>query len=338
MRSVHGSEELVVGSFVLHPDLNPEGEEVWLIDLDIVPNVCSIVKYPPENGSGLGRAGRRTFLPSASRNGLPSAGMAGTGGPAIESVDRALRLLQELGRHGSGATLDELAGAAGFPKSSVHRTLASLRERGFVSQHDDGKYLIGSELLRVAFDFYERIDVRSVLRPLLVRLSERFNETVHLGVLDGGDVVYLDKLESTHPIALTSRVGGRNPAHCTAVGKALLAWSYPTDEALRAWVARRGPLERRTQSSITTVDALIREAARIRADGFARDREESELGVRCVAVPLFLGGTLPRAAVSISAPKERLPASRMREIGPSLIRATREAALLGETALLAEGT
>jgi IclR family acetate operon transcriptional repressor len=256
--------------------------------------------------------------------------------PAIESVDRALRLLQELGRHGSGATLDELAGTAGLPKSSVHRTLASLRVRGFVSQHDDGRYLIGSELLRVAFDFYERIDVRSVLRPLLVRLSERFNETVHLGVLDGGDVVYLDKLESTHPIALTSRVGGRNPAHCTAVGKALLAWTYPSDDALRTWLSRRGPLARRTPTSITSVDALVREVARIRADGYARDREESEPGVRCVAVPLFLGATHPRAAVSISAPKERLPASRMREIGPSLIRMTREAALLGERALLEE--
>lgn len=248
--------------------------------------------------------------------------MAAADAATIESVDRALRLLQELAGHSSGATLDELASAAQLPKSSVHRTLAALRERGFASQQDDGRYLMGWELLRVAFDFYERLDVRSVLRPLLVRLGDEFNETVHLGVLDGGDVVYMDKLESTHPITLTSRVGGRNPAHCTAVGKALLAWTYPTGETLRAWADRQGTLASRTPNSITTVGALVAEAARIRADGYARDREESEVGVRCLAAPVFLGADVPRAAVSISAPRDRLPAGRIREIVPILLEAT----------------
>ncbi len=252
--------------------------------------------------------------------------MAGSGAPAIESVDRALRLLQELGGHASGATLDELAGAAGLPKSSVHRTLAALRERGFVGQHSDGRYLIGWELLRVAFDFYDRIDLRAALRPLLERLRDELNETVHLGVLDGGDVVYVDKLESTHPVTLTSRVGGRNPAHCTAVGKALLAWMYPTDEALREWIRGQGTLERRTPSSITTADALVQEAARIRVDGYARDREESEIGVRCIAAPVFLGAKVPRAAISIAAPRERLPAGRIRKIAPILLAITGDAA------------
>jgi IclR family acetate operon transcriptional repressor len=240
--------------------------------------------------------------------------------PPIESVDRALRLLQELGRHGAGATLEELADATGLPKSSVHRTLAALRGREFAVQQDDGRYLAGSELLRVAFDFYDRVDVRIVLRPLLLRLRDELNETVHLGVLQGGDVVYLDKLESRHPIRLTSTVGGRNPAHCTAVGKALLAWAYPNDEEIRGWIARFRPLERRTPASIVAPDALVREMARIRTDGFARDMEESEVGVRCLAAPVFLGSSRPRAAVSISAPRDRLPATRIKAIAPSLVR------------------
>jgi DNA-binding IclR family transcriptional regulator len=241
--------------------------------------------------------------------------------PAVESVDRALRLLQELGGHGSGATLEELSGATGLPKSSVHRTLAALRGRGFVVQQDGGRYLIGSELLRVAFDFHERVDLRVILRPVLTHLREELNETVHLGLLQGGDVVYLDKLESTHPITLTSTVGGRNPAHCTAVGKALLAWMYPQESQLRAWIKEQGTLVRRTAHSITTADALVRETARIRADGYARDMEESEIGVRCVAAPVFLGSAQPRAAVSVSAPRDRLPASRIRVVVPELMRA-----------------
>jgi IclR family acetate operon transcriptional repressor len=252
--------------------------------------------------------------------------------PTVESVDRALRLLQELGGHGSGATLDELSAATGLPKSSAHRTLAALRERGFVMQQDDGRYLIGSELLRVAFDFHERVDLRVVLRPVLTRLREELNETVHLGQLQGGDVVYLDKIESTHPVTLTSTVGGRNPAHCTAVGKALLAWTYPDEPLLRAWIARQEPLEARTGRSITSPDALVREAERIRADGYARDMEESEIGVRCLAAPVFLGSALPRAAVSVSAPRERLPTARIRAVVPVLVSAT-AAAGVGDVAM-----
>jgi len=242
--------------------------------------------------------------------------------PAVESVDRALRMLQELAAHGSGATLDELATAGGLPKSSAHRTLSALRERGFATQQPDGRYLAGPELLRVAFEFYDRIDLRVALHPILVRLNREVNETIHLGVLDGADIVYLDKLEPSHPIALTSRVGGRNPAYCTGVGKALLAWTYPSDEAIRGWIGEHGPLEVRTSTTITEPGALAREMARIRSDGYARDMEESEQGVRCLAAPLFLGGSVPRAAVSIAAPRERLSAARMRSLAPILLRAT----------------
>jgi IclR family acetate operon transcriptional repressor len=245
--------------------------------------------------------------------------MADARGSVIESVDRALRLLQILGHYGTGATLEELAAETGLPKSSLHRTLAALRQRGFAATQGDGRYLLGAELLRVAFDFHERLDLRAVLHPLLERLREQLNETVHLGVLDGPDVVYLDKLESSHPIRLTSMVGGRNPAHATAVGKALLAWTYPNDDAFRAWVSRHGALRRRTPNTITDVHQLVREMARIRGEGYARDMEESELGVRCVAVPVFLGRTTPDAAISVSAPRDRLRAARIREVGRALL-------------------
>jgi IclR family transcriptional regulator, acetate operon repressor len=240
--------------------------------------------------------------------------------PAIESVDRALRMLEALSRHGSGSSLDELASSLALPKSSLHRTLAALRERGFATQREDGRYLLGPELLRIAFDFYDRLDVRVWLRPTLERLRADLNETIHLGVLDGSDVVYVDKLEPTHPIALSSKIGGRNPAHCTAVGKALLAWTYPTDAALHAWADEHAPLSQRTPKTIDDPTALAREMTRIRADGYAKDLEESEPGVKCVAAPVFFGGSTPVAAISISAPKERLPAPAMRGVIDALRR------------------
>jgi len=240
----------------------------------------------------------------------PSSGM--------EGVDRALRVLDALSAHGSGMTLSEIAAVAHAPKSSLHRTLAALRRRGFAAQRGDGRYLLGPDLLRIAFDFHERMDVR----PTLDSLRDQVNETIHLGVLDGADVVYVDKLEPSGPIALTSKIGGRNPAHATAVGKALLAWTYPTDHALAAWIERSAPLDARTPRTIVGKAALIREIQRVRAGGFARDMEESEIGVRCLAVPVFFGGPTPVASISISAPKERLPASRMREVAQTLRRAS----------------
>src|SRR2546428_5739899 len=171
----------------------------------------------------------------------------------VESVDRALRVLELLSESGSGLTLEELAGVARIPKSSLHRILAALRHRGFAAQQEEsGRYFLGTEMLRAAFGFHDRLDLRALVHPLMVRLRDELNETVHMAVLDGGDVVYVDKVESSHPIKMTSVVGGRNPAHCTAVGKALLAWTYPTEESAREWVRRVRALPPRTKHTVTS--------------------------------------------------------------------------------------
>lgn len=216
-------------------------------------------------------------------------------------------------------SLEELAKTSGIPKSSLHRTLAALKHRGFAVQHEDnGLYFLGTQMLSAAFGFYERLDLRAMIHPLLVQLRDEFNETIHMAVLDRAEVVYLDKTESSHPIKMTSVIGGRNPAHCTGVGKALLAWTYPTDPAISLWVARHQPLAARTPNTVTNGPKLAQELARIRQRGHALDLEESEIGVRCFALPIFLGGSSPAAAISVAAPKERLSEARIREIAPKL--------------------
>ena len=154
----------------------------------------------------------------------------------VASVDRALRILALVGAAPRGMTLDDLAASLEIPKSSLHRILAALKYRQFVAQPEvGGAYFLGTEMLATAFRFHEMLDVRALIHPLLLRITAELNETTHMAVLDGAEVVYQDKIEAAHTtIKLSSVIGGRNPAHATGVGKALLAWTYPTDQAIRA--------------------------------------------------------------------------------------------------------
>jgi IclR family acetate operon transcriptional repressor len=243
-----------------------------------------------------------------------------------ESVDRALRVIELLGTRGSGFTLEELAAETGIPKSTLHRTLGALKLRGFAAQpRAGGTYTLGVRMLSVAFGFYEQLDLRTLVHPLLLRARDAFGETVHMGVLDGAEVVYLDKVECAHPLKLSSTIGGRNPAHATAVGKALLAWTYPSDAELASWIERHGPLEARTPNTHVAPAELAAELAHVRERGYALEFEESELGVRCVAAPIFLGRAAPATAMSVASPKQRLSERRVREIGPRLRALVEEA-------------
>jgi IclR family acetate operon transcriptional repressor len=234
----------------------------------------------------------------------------------VESVDRALRVLVLLSQRGEGWTLEGLADASGIPKSSLHRVLGALRHRGFATQPEpSGNYLLGPAALEIAFGFHERLDVRVLARPLLSELVERYDETVHLAVLGHGEVVYVDKREGTHSVRMSSAIGGRNPAYCTGVGKALLAALLPDDESVRAWVERHGPLVALTPSTATTAGELAGRLAQTRSRGYAVDLGENEPGVHCVAVPLVFGGRAPVAAVSVTAPATRLPRSRLEGLG-----------------------
>ncbi len=237
----------------------------------------------------------------------------------VTSIDRALRILALIGSAPRGLSLDELAAELDIPKSSLHRILAALKFRQFVWQPETGgAYFLGNELLATAFRFHDSLDLRVLIHPLLLRLTAEINETTHMAVLDGADVVYQDKIEATHSIKLSSVIGGRNPAHATGVGKALLAWTYPSDEAIRAWVARWEPLLRPTKRTVTSGDLLAGELAVVRERGYALDIEENEIDVRCAAVPIFLGQAVPAAAVSVTVLGFRADPGRLSELGEYL--------------------
>lgn len=241
--------------------------------------------------------------------GHPAEGRQPDPGPArLVGSDRVLAVLRQLGAHPDGATLDELARAVDSPKPTVHRALVSLRRAGFAHQDGHGRYSLGDEFLRLAFSYQDARPDHQRVRPVLEALAARFGETVHYGVLDGREIVYRAKVDpSGGAVRLTSTVGGRNPAHCTAIGRLLLAHQLRDLDAVRAWVAE-APLERRTPHTLVTADELHATFAEIRARGYAVDDQANEPFINCLAVPVSLvPEPQPTGAVSISALSYRTP-------------------------------
>jgi IclR family acetate operon transcriptional repressor len=222
----------------------------------------------------------------------------------VRSVQRALTLLRTFLTHDGACSASELSKETGLDPSTVFRLLVTLEAQGFVEVDPaTARYRPGVVLLELGSRFLKNNDLRSRAIGQLERLRDKFGETVHLTILDGNEVVYLEKLAGLHPIGfMSSRVGDRNPAHCTGVGKALLA--YLSDEEL----ARRYPnphLKRYTEHTLTDLKALRAELERVRKQGYAVDLEEHERGVKCVAVPTFDHKGIA-AAVSVSGPVDRM--------------------------------
>jgi DNA-binding IclR family transcriptional regulator len=228
--------------------------------------------------------------------------------------DRVLAVLTELALHAEGVGLDDLARAVDSPKPTVHRALSALRRAGFASQDARGHYVLGDEFLRLAFTHHELRPEHVRVKPALTALAERFGETSHYAVLADRSVVYRAKVDPpVGAMRLTSTIGGRNPAHCTAVGKMLLAHALPDDAAVRTWAAAV-PLVARTENTIVDADALCEELAEVRKRGYAVENQENELGVNCLAVPVWLTSpTQPSGAISVSGLTYRTPISALVE-------------------------
>lgn len=229
----------------------------------------------------------------------------------LVGVDRVLAVLTELAFHAEGVALDDLARAVESPKPTAHRALSALRRAGFAGQDARGHYVLGDEFLRLAFTHHELRPDHVRVRPALTALTERFGETSHYAVLADRSVVYRAKVDpSRGAMRLTSTIGGQNPAHSTAVGKVLLAHALPDDAAARAWAA--GGLSPSTENTIVDADALCAELAEVRRRGYAVENQENELGVSCLAVPVWLTSpSQPSGAISVSGLTYRTPVSAL---------------------------
>jgi IclR family acetate operon transcriptional repressor len=244
----------------------------------------------------------------------------------VGGSERILAVLTELARHPNGTRLEELAQSLEMPKSSVHRALATLGRARFAERTERGRYRLGLELVRLALEYYETCDERSIVLPALTTLCDRFGETAHFGRLDGSEIVYVAKVEpATRQARMSSKVGGRNPAHCTSLGKALLAHELPSAEAVEVFVADHAPLTRRTANTLVTAKQLHSSFELIRQRGYATDDEESEEGIVCVALPISLGlQARPAGAISVAALAHRTSLAVLEDAVPEIRRTIAE--------------
>jgi IclR family acetate operon transcriptional repressor len=227
---------------------------------------------------------------------------------AVQSVDRALDLLETMAGQGRPVGVADLVELTGLPQGTVHRLLQGLHLRGYVRRDSSRKYSLGTAAVRLA-DAAQRSMSRSA-RPYLAELVELSGETANLAVLEGDDVVYVAQVPSPHTLRMFAEVGRHVPPHSTAVGKVLLA-AMPRERAVA--LLRRTGLEARTPHTLTDPEAFLVELDRVAARGWAADEEEQEVGVRCVAVPVPAPGAGPGAAVaalSLSGPAERFAGDR----------------------------
>ena len=216
-------------------------------------------------------------------------------GHASGVLDRAVALLDSFGVDDDELSVGELARRTDMAKSTTHRLAAELVRLGLLEKAPGG-LRIGLRMFELGQLVPLRRSLRETATPVLADLHAASGATVHFAVLDGAEVVYLEIVTSERPGRLPSRVGGRFPAHATAVGKAILAYSPPA--VVRA-IVERG-LERRTPHTIVMPGALTRELAATAQRGIAYEHEESALGVTCVACPVFGPHDQVAAAISIS--------------------------------------
>ena len=242
---------------------------------------------------------------------------------SVQSVDRALDLLEALATAEGEVSITALAARTKLHVSTVHRLLATLLRRGYVRQNaETSRYYAGAKLATLAEGRSRYNELRLAARPVLQTLVEATRETANLSVLDDTAAVYIETAASPQVVRLFTVVGNRVPLHATGAGKALLA-SLP--QTKRDALLDRADLRAHTANTLVDRAALARALDETRERGYAIDDEEYDDGVRCVAVPIGPIGA-PIAALSISGPASRLSKQRCVEIVPQMRRAAGELA------------
>ena len=235
---------------------------------------------------------------------------------ATKSVAKALDILEVVCNSGTALDLHVIGEALELPSSTVYRLLQTLVEYGHVRQNrETRKYSPGLKIFELSQAVIAGLQFTEIAREPLQRLAKDTQETVHLAVLDQAEVIYLQKHESVYRVALYSRIGRRAPAHCTGVGKLLLAHLPETE---RAAALQEAKLQELTSNTITDRTALEAELAQIRRQGYSVDNMEHEEGVYCIACPIRDHTGEVIAAVSVTTTSLRLKLEKLMALLPTL--------------------
>lgn len=250
----------------------------------------------------------------------------------VQVLDRAINILEFVARQGGGeAGLPELSAAMKLHKTTTHRIAHVLESRGLLRRApDSNRYRLGLHLYDLGCHALDNVNIRDEARPIMTRVAFEVGETVHLAVADRAEVLYIERVEAQRSLTMGSKLGARNPVYCTALGKAILAFSpdAEVDQALAGC-----SMQARTRNTFTSVLSLKRELERIRDRGYSIDDEEIEDGIRCISAPVLNPADRAVAAISISGPSSRVTPDRFQIIGKTVMKAAEDLSVhIGRTA------
>lgn len=218
--------------------------------------------------------------------------------PIIQSVERALQILDLFNEQATELKITEISKQIGLSKSTLHSLLKTLQLHGYIDQNpENGKYRLGMKLVERGHFVVGTMDIRQKAKSWLTTLSQETGQTTHLGILDGNEGVYIEKIEGKQAAIAYSRIGRRLPVHATAIGKVLLAW---LSEEECAAVLEGYVYQGFTSSTLTSRASLLAALQETRSNGYSMDNEENEPGVRCIAVPVWNHESRVIAALSLS--------------------------------------
>jgi DNA-binding IclR family transcriptional regulator len=225
-----------------------------------------------------------------------------------QTVLKALDILECIALADRPLSAAEAAKMCDLSRPTAYRLISTLASRGYATQEDATHYRLGTQVLSLSRNVLDSLDLPELAQPYLRQLSDITNETAYLSMLDGREILYIGKAESSQSVRTHTKIGSRNMVHCTAMGKAMLAF---LPEGEQTSLIDGLDLPANTPTTITDRDALAKELAAIRAQEYAIDDEESEDGVRCVGAPVFDHTGHVIAAISVSGPAYRLSVSRL---------------------------
>lgn len=231
------------------------------------------------------------------------------------TVEKAFAILELV--HASddaGVSLGDVAERLDIAKSTAHRYLTTLEELDVVQRDHHERFHIGYKLVELGSSFLTNNDLRDTARPYLEELSRYTRETIHLAVPSDDSVIYIARIDGSHSVRVTMRIGERATMHSTALGKAMLAYMAPreVEEILSQGLPPRTPY------TITEKEALLGELLRIRAQGYAVDEQEYEIGVRCVGAPIVDVNGIVIGALSVAGPASRLAGKELTDLAPKV--------------------
>ena len=240
----------------------------------------------------------------------------------VQTLDRSLDVLEVLAQAEEALGVTEIGNRISLHKSTVHRILHTLCHRGYVERvRDNERYQLGIKIVELGIRFFNDLEIRKVASPILNDLAKLLDEVVHLVLPNEGEVVYIDKAESSHVVSMHSKVGRRAPMHCTAVGKALL--STLPEEEVRHILETKG-MNRYTPNTIVEPDALMVYLREIKVSKISVETEENEIGIICLGTPVFDYSGRAIGAISVSGPAARIKEKGIDRIGQAMKKSGEE--------------